>query len=231
MKEILYSKMVTFGYLTYYKGKISIPNEELREEFIKALRNNKSDMQYIYDMIKNSDEMLEVTLHKNVKRMCEILDKSPMEKISPGDKLDHGNLKRVIDYSYFNARTRYEIEEESPCGHGRADIIFLPKGKNKVNGEIIIIELKVNSTAKEAINQIHQKKYYNGLKKKGYYGNILLIGINYDQKKVEYSCVIEEYNNNMKLLSTSESANRKRRNEFEINSENKRLRGSSSSKP
>jgi len=35
----------------------------------------------------------------------------------------------------------------------------------------------------------------------------------------------------MKLLSTSESANRKRRNEFEINSENKRLRGSSSSKP
>ncbi|ORY11176.1 hypothetical protein LY90DRAFT_518556 [Neocallimastix californiae] len=131
MKEILYSKMVTFGYLTYYKGKISIPNEELREEFIKALRNNKSDMQYIYDMIKNSDEMLEVTLHKNVKRMCEILDKSPMEKISPGDKLDHGNLKRVIDYSYFNARTRYEIEEESPCGHGRADIIFLPKGKIK----------------------------------------------------------------------------------------------------
>jgi hypothetical protein len=59
--------MVTFGYLTYYKGKISIPNEELREEFIKALRNNKSDMQYIYDMITNSDEMLEVTLHKNVK--------------------------------------------------------------------------------------------------------------------------------------------------------------------
>ncbi|ORY10777.1 hypothetical protein LY90DRAFT_677959 [Neocallimastix californiae] len=231
MKEILYSKMVTFGYLTYYKGKISIPNEELREEFIKSLRNNKSDMQYIYDMIKNSDEMLEVTLHKNVKRMCEILDKSHMEKISPGDKLDHGNLKRVIDYSYFNARTKYDIEEESPCGHGRADIIFLPKEKNKVNGEIIIIELKVNSTAKEAINQIHQKKYYNGLKKKGYYGNILLIGINYDQKKVEYSCVIEEYNNNMKLLSTSESANRKRRNEFEINSENKRLRGSSSSKP
>ncbi|KAG4082964.1 hypothetical protein H8356DRAFT_1749639 [Neocallimastix lanati (nom. inval.)] len=29
VKEILYSKMVTFGYLTYYNGKISIPNEEL----------------------------------------------------------------------------------------------------------------------------------------------------------------------------------------------------------
>ncbi|KAL6617955.1 hypothetical protein U3516DRAFT_897440 [Neocallimastix sp. 'constans'] len=164
-------------------------------------------MQYFYNMIKNSDEMLEVTLHKNVKRMCEILDKSHMEKISPGDKLDHGNLKRVIDYSYFNARTKYDIEEESPRGHGRADIIFLPKGKNKVNGEIIIIELKVNR----------------------YYGNILLIGINYDQKKVKYSCVIEEYNNKIKLLSTSESeAERKRSKELEIIRKNKRLRGSSS---
>jgi len=36
-KKILYSKMVTFGYLTYCKGKISIPNKELKEKFIKAL--------------------------------------------------------------------------------------------------------------------------------------------------------------------------------------------------
>ncbi|KAG4083361.1 hypothetical protein H8356DRAFT_1437027 [Neocallimastix lanati (nom. inval.)] len=139
-----------------------------------------------------------------------------------GDRVDHGNLKRVIDYSYFNSRTKYNIEEESPCSHGRADIIFR-------NGEIIIIELKVNSTAKEAIKHIHQKKYYNGLKEKGYYGNILLIGINYDQKKVKYSCVIEEYNNNMKLLSTTKSeAERKRSNELKINGENKRLKSSKS---
>ncbi|KAG4083357.1 hypothetical protein H8356DRAFT_1065047 [Neocallimastix lanati (nom. inval.)] len=227
VKEVLYSKMVTFGYLTYYKGKISIPNEELKEEFIKALNDKKSDMQYFYDMIKNSDEMLEVTLHKNVKRMCEILDKSHMEKISPGDRLDHGNLKRVIDYSYFNARAKYDIKEESPDGHGRADVIFLPKEKNKVNEEIIIIELKVNSTAKKAINQIHQKKYYNGLKKKGYNGNVLLIGINYDQKEGKYSCMIEEYDINMKKLSTSESeAERKRRNEPESDGIYKRLRSS-----
>jgi len=30
-KKILYSKMVTFGYLTYCKGKISIPNKELKK--------------------------------------------------------------------------------------------------------------------------------------------------------------------------------------------------------
>jgi hypothetical protein len=59
------------------------------------------------------------------------LDKSPIEKISAGDRVDHGNLKRVIDYSYFNSRTKYNIEEESPCSHGRADIIFRPKKKIK----------------------------------------------------------------------------------------------------
>ena len=101
----------------------------MKEEFIKALNDKESDMQYFYNMIKNSDEMLEVTLHKNVKRMCKILDISPMEKISPGDRVDHGNLKRFIDYLYFNARTKYNIEEESPCGHGRVDIIFRPKKK------------------------------------------------------------------------------------------------------
>ncbi|KAG4097809.1 hypothetical protein H8356DRAFT_1308748 [Neocallimastix lanati (nom. inval.)] len=167
VKEILYSKMVTFGYLTYYNGKISIPNKELKEEFIKTLNDKESDLQYFYNMIKNSDEMLEVTLHKNVKRMCEILDKSPMEKVILEDKIAH--LKRFIDYSYFNARTKYDIVEEYPNDNGTTDIIFLPKEKYKVNGEIIIIELKVNSKAKEAIKHIHRKKYYNGLKEKGYY--------------------------------------------------------------
>ncbi|ORX76571.1 hypothetical protein BCR32DRAFT_303752 [Anaeromyces robustus] len=32
MKKELYSKMVTFGYLSYYNGKISIPNKELLEK-------------------------------------------------------------------------------------------------------------------------------------------------------------------------------------------------------
>jgi len=33
--------MVTFGFLTYYDGKISIPNKELQEEFIKILKKKK----------------------------------------------------------------------------------------------------------------------------------------------------------------------------------------------
>jgi len=36
-KDELYSKIVTFGYLTYYNGKISIPNKELEKKFIHVL--------------------------------------------------------------------------------------------------------------------------------------------------------------------------------------------------
>jgi len=59
--------MVVFGFLTYYNKKISIPNEELKEHFIEALSSN-DDMKYYYDMIKNSNVMLEATLKKMLKK-------------------------------------------------------------------------------------------------------------------------------------------------------------------
>lgn len=37
----LYSKMVTYGFLTYYEGEISIPNNELLEKIYKNLKWKK----------------------------------------------------------------------------------------------------------------------------------------------------------------------------------------------
>ncbi|KAL6611823.1 hypothetical protein U3516DRAFT_813328 [Neocallimastix sp. 'constans'] len=88
MKEGIYSKMVTFGYLTYYKGKLLIPNNELKERFIKALKKRK-DMKFYYDLITNSRKMLKMTLRKNTEEMCKILEEEHMNTIKPGDKMDH----------------------------------------------------------------------------------------------------------------------------------------------
>ncbi|KAG4100302.1 hypothetical protein H8356DRAFT_1388341 [Neocallimastix lanati (nom. inval.)] len=129
-------------------------------------------------MIENSNEMLEVTLNKNVKRMCKILDKSLLKEISPGNKINNINLKSAIYYSYFHARTKYNIVEEDPKGKRKVDFILYPKGENNVNGEIIIVELRVNG---------------------------------------KYSCIIEEYDNDKNVLSSSLSeVKKKRRNETEI---------------
>lgn len=51
------------------------------------------------------------------------------------------------------------------------------------------MELKWNKTADTALQQIKDRKYPQSLEQ--YTGNILLVGINYDKKTKEHSCVIE----------------------------------------
>ncbi len=59
-----------------------------------------------------------------------------------------------------------------------------------------ILELKIDSTPEDAIEQIKNKKY--ALRFKGrivdtlkYIGNILAVGISYDKKRKKHSCKIE----------------------------------------
>jgi len=39
-----------------------------------------------------------------------------MDRIKPRDKIEHGNLKRIIDNAYFYARKNYEFSEEELKG-------------------------------------------------------------------------------------------------------------------
>jgi len=127
MKEELYSKMVTFGFLTYYKGEISIPNEELLEKFILFLRYDK-DLNYYYNLIETSKIMIEAIIkNKDAKKVCNILENSHLEKIKPGDKLDHGRLKRIMNYVFFNIRKEYDIKEKESKGKRYSRFYLLSK--------------------------------------------------------------------------------------------------------
>ncbi|MBQ3665097.1 MAG: hypothetical protein II919_03210 [Lachnospiraceae bacterium] len=57
----------------------------------------------------------------------------------------------------------------------------------------IIIELKWNQSATGAIAQINNKNYPQILKE--YTDDILLVGISYDKKNKEHTCLIEKYMN------------------------------------
>jgi len=201
LKEELYSKMITYGFLSYYNGEISIPNKEILEKFKKLLKQD-SDLEYYYNMINNSDKMIKATFNKNTTEMCKILKNSHLIKIMPGDKIDHGNLKRVIDFVYFNIRMNYIVKEEEKAGEGIADYIYYPKDKKEV---VIIMELKTDQLATAAIKQIHDKKYYNNLRNQEYKGNILLVGIGYKNQNKTYSCMIEELDYDLKPIIPSES--------------------------
>ena len=54
----------------------------------------------------------------------------------------------------------------------------------------MVIELKWNKTPGGAISQIREKKYTSALKP--FAGNILLVGINYDEKSGKHFCKIEK---------------------------------------
>ena len=74
-----------------------------------------------------------------------------------------------------------------PAGKGYADIVFLPKKHS--DKPAMIVELKWNQSANAAIAQIQEKRYPDSLK--DYYGEILLVGISYEKKTKEHTCIME----------------------------------------
>ena len=54
----------------------------------------------------------------------------------------------------------------------------------------MIVELKWNESADSAIEQIKKRNYPSILK--GYVGEIVLVGINYNKKTQEHNCKIEK---------------------------------------
>ena len=59
------------------------------------------------------------------------------------------------------------------------------------NTPALIIELKLNACEQTALNQIRAKNYGNALEK--YSGNLLFVGVNYDEQTKEHKCVIEKF--------------------------------------
>ncbi len=60
-----------------------------------------------------------------------------------------------------------------------------------MNGTASSGNIKWSKTAESALEQIKEKCYPKALK--DYSGNILLVGINYDERTKEHSCKIEPY--------------------------------------
>jgi hypothetical protein len=86
------------------------------------------------------------------------------------------------------------MEREDKAGTGYVDFIFYPETDQ--HADCIILELKVNDTAEEALQQIKDKKYalkFDGRlgEKPRYTGRILGVGIAYDKNTKVHECKIE----------------------------------------
>ena len=184
--------LIHLGYLAYDEetGQARIPNEEIRMEFAKTVREVKHD-----DIIKRvleSDRLLLDTIHMDEEAVAEQIEKIHMEE-SPLYYNNEQALRSVIKRAYFSCENEYLLFEELPSGSGYADVVYLPRRDSVMPA--LVIELKWNKSAKGAIEQIREKRYPDAIRKYG--GNILLVGINYNKNapagKRKHECRIEKY--------------------------------------
>jgi hypothetical protein len=192
-KDEIFSAMVVYGFLSYEKGCVSIPNKELMDKFADMLRKETS-LGYVNRLAKESDRMLKATLAGDTDTMVEILEYTHNTE-SPLFYYNHETeLTAIVNLIYLSARDFYRIEREEKAGIGYVDFIFYPELDPKADG--IILELKVDHNAEEAIRQIKEKQYarrFDGKLGENpiYTGRILAVGIAYDQKSKKHSCKIE----------------------------------------
>ena len=198
-KDEIFSAMVVYGFLNYENGKVAIPNKELMDKFSDMLQKETS-LGYVYQLAHESDRMLRATLAGDTKTMTEILAYAHNTETPLLSYNHETELSAIVTMVYLSARNAYDIQREDKAGTGYVDFIFYPKQRR--NTDCIILELKVDHSPEEAIQQIKDKEYclrFTGKlgEETGYTGRILAVGIGYDKKTKIHCCKVEVLRENL----------------------------------
>lgn len=170
----LFSLMVMTGYLNAMPlenglYELSIPNREVRGIVDSLLSLNRRVGDELYSTFNNA------VLDGNVDVMVESLQ-SVLADGSYFTLKDEASYENIILTMMHGILNGYRVTSEKESGNERVDLMLEPR---RDGGIPIIIELKVadsgydlDADAIEALQQIHDRKYYLGMK-----GNVILIGL------------------------------------------------------
>ena len=188
-KDDVLTLLVHLGYLAYDidRKTVSIPNEEVWQEFVRAMTTGKH--REVAKLIQNSDYLLEQTLNLDEEAVAKAIEKVHQTGTAPIFYNNEQALRSVIRFAYISCVDEFLRIDELPSGRGYADVVFFPKKASSM--PLILIELKWNKTDQGAISQIKNHQYPQALENYG--GEILMVGINYDEKSHTHTCKIEEY--------------------------------------
>ncbi|MBO5864411.1 MAG: PD-(D/E)XK nuclease domain-containing protein, partial [Paludibacteraceae bacterium] len=186
-KDNAFTYLIHLGYLSYnYEEQTCrIPNEEVRLEWVNAI-DDEENYAPIMELIKTSKKLLDATIEGNEEAVARALDAAHAEVTNPLTYNDEHCFQSAICLAYFYANTRYTLFKELPTGKGYADLVLIPYLPNI---PAMVIELKHNKSAGSALQQIKDKNYCQALN--NYKGDLLFVGVNYDEKTKEHSCKIE----------------------------------------
>ena len=191
-KDDVLTLLIHLGYLAI-KGStnlgviVHIPNEEIKLEFKTCVKNNNR-YAGVYDLIKNTDVLLNDIWSLNSEAVAKIFDEAHQDHTSILTYNNENSLANVIAISLFLSTTNtYNVVRKLPTGKGYADLVYLPK--SGVNKPALLIELKFDKSALTAVTQIKEKNYLQFFK--DYKGEVLLVGINYSKDTKTHQCIIE----------------------------------------
>ena len=186
-KNDVFTYLIHLGYLSYDRDsrECFIPNYEVRKEWIKSIQDAPG-FSNIMKMVKESKELLNATIEGDEKRVAESVGRTHRAVTSNLSYNNEGSFQSAIRLAYYYAESYYTIINELPSGKGYADVVFMPYVPNK---PAMIIELKRNKSAESALEQIKSRQYPEGLEK--YKGNMVLVGISYDEDTKEHYAKIE----------------------------------------
>ena len=186
-KNDVFTYLIHLGYLSYDRKnkECFIPNNEVRIEWINSIEN-APEYKEIIEMVNGSKKLLEKTIEGDEEFVAQQLDLAHMRATNPLTYNNEASFQSAIGIAYFYATAKYTIIKELPTGKGYADVAFIPYVPDV---PAIIVELKNNKSSETALNQIKDKKYDDLLQH--YKGNMLFVGINYDEKSKKHECKIE----------------------------------------
>ena len=189
-KDDVLALLIHLGYLAYdvRSGEAFIPNMEIEQEYLRAIKTGGWDG--VYQALNRSEELLKATWELDGEEVAKGLEAIHSETASLLKYNDENSLTCTILMAYYSAKAYYMNPiMEFPSGKGYADVVYLPK--RDAGRPALVVELKWNHSAEGAIRQIKDRDYAGWVR--GYTGDILLVGIQYDKKRKKHSCVIETW--------------------------------------
>lgn len=175
------------GYLSYNpeNQKVRIPNTEVAEEFENAVRlAGWGELSKAVDL---SRQLLDDTINLRKEKVARAFDDYHFEASSLLEFNDENSMRCAITLAYYAAKPFYKIFHELPTGKGFADMVFIPLPSTPFPA--IVVELKYDTSADSAIDQIKRKDYPKSLK--GFSKQIVLCGINYNKATSKHEVEME----------------------------------------
>lgn len=188
-KDDVFTYLIHLGYLAYDEDaeECYIPNREVRDQWILSVQFSP-DYKGLMELVNSSKQLVESTIECDSDAVAIALDKAHEQICNNLNYNNEGTCQAVICLAYFYANLKYTIVRELPTGKGVADVAMIPYAPNT---PALIIELKRNKCEKTALEQIRAKNYGAALEK--YSGDLLFVGVNYDEQSKEHKCVIEKF--------------------------------------